>query len=267
MGGVCNAGGNAKYILGGSGAGAYVMLGFLIVFPSLMIIGPGAAPGRMTGAGGGLWLSLTTKFPGGPAGMTTGANFSDFDGNWTISGPGAGPGAITKGAEAGTDRDAVTVGAGPLGGMGGRGARGGTGAGQGIPVRPGNNDGIRVNNFNSSGLIPGGTPGRGGTAQGGGSNDSGFGGGNRDSGGGNGGRTGGAQGKFPGNVHTGQAASTLEKKIYFILINNLLCCDDFTMSHNIHYYFLPWPSKPPLVRTKFEKYSFSPLMNEREHTM
>lgn len=198
------------------------MHGVLTIFPSLMMIGPGAAPGRITGLGGGLWLSLTTKLGAGPAGTMTGGNLPDFDGNWTISGPGAGPGAITRGAGAGTVREAVTVGAGPLGGRGGRGARGGTGAGLGRPVKPGNNDGIRANSFNNSGLIPGGTPGRGGTAQGGGSNDRGFSGGNRGSGGGNGGSkggsTGGVQGRFPGNAYPGQMASTLKKIKNYILI-------------------------------------------------
>jgi hypothetical protein len=52
-GGVGNGGGNAKNILFGSGAGARVMDCSLITFPSLMTIGPGAAPGSMMGAGGG----------------------------------------------------------------------------------------------------------------------------------------------------------------------------------------------------------------------
>lgn len=95
MGGVGAGAGNAKNILGASGAGAMVTDGFLITLPSLMIMGPGAAPGRIMGAGSGCCLSLTIRLGAGPAGIMTGAVFADFDGNWMISGPGAGPGAMT----------------------------------------------------------------------------------------------------------------------------------------------------------------------------
>lgn len=93
-GGVGRGGGNEKNIFGASGAGAFVMHGDLTTSPSLIIMGPGSAPGRITGHGAGLWFNLTTRFGDGPAGTMIGANFPDFDGNWTISGPGAGPGAI-----------------------------------------------------------------------------------------------------------------------------------------------------------------------------
>lgn len=226
MGGVGNAGGKAKNILGASGAGAFVIDGALTTSPSLMTIGPGAAPGRIMGPGGGLWLSLMTKLGDGPAGMTTGGNLPDFEGNWTINGPGAGPGAITRGPGAGTDSDVVTVGAGVFGGMGG--GREGSGAREGMPVNPGNKDGIRANNFNNSGLIPGGKPGRVVVAQDGGGN------GNRGSGGGINGSAGGKYGGGPGNAHPGQAASTLKRTIF---INILLY---YYYVYNILYYVISY---------------------------
>jgi len=94
-GGVGNGGGNAKNILFDCGAGATVTDCSLITFPSLMTIGPGAAPGSMIGAGAGLWFSLTSRLGAGPAGTTIGATFPATDGNWIINGPGAGPGAMT----------------------------------------------------------------------------------------------------------------------------------------------------------------------------
>jgi len=110
---VTAGGGNWKNILGGQGAGAYVMDGFLNTLPSLMMIGPGLQPGRTMGAGGGQGLTFTTRLADGPEGSTTGGNLLTFDGNWTTKGPGTAPGATTSGVGAGTDKLAVTVGVGP----------------------------------------------------------------------------------------------------------------------------------------------------------
>lgn len=94
-GGVGNGAGNAKNILFGSGAGAYVTVCSLITFPPLTTMGPGAAGGSMIGAGGGACVSLTSRLAPGPPGTTIGAAFPLTDGVWIITGPGAGPGAMT----------------------------------------------------------------------------------------------------------------------------------------------------------------------------
>lgn len=79
-----------------------------------MIIGPGAAEGRIIGAGGGAGLTLTTKLGAGPAGRTIGGALPTFVGNWTTIVGGAGPGAMTRGvARGGRARGAATVLAGP----------------------------------------------------------------------------------------------------------------------------------------------------------
>lgn len=68
-------------------SGAHVMDCSLTSFLSLMMIGPGAPPESITGAGAGHWVKLTSRLGAGPAGTTISVHYPAADGNWTKSGP------------------------------------------------------------------------------------------------------------------------------------------------------------------------------------
>lgn len=78
IGGVGAMNDKIKNIFCVSGIGAEVIDGFLTTFLSLKIIGPCAAPEKITRARYEHWLSLMTIFGDRPVGKTNGVGFFDL---------------------------------------------------------------------------------------------------------------------------------------------------------------------------------------------